>query len=509
VDAIGVALPEPFTETHFSGAASYDKVGVPRWKGEPLQTQRNFIAGKWVESAATATIEVIDPSRVEVVGIIPEGAASDVDAAVGAAATAAASWAATPVGERASILRDNADNLADHIDEIASIQSSEMGQPIKLSRDFVTESVRDLAYFADIGVEELTEPITLESATGNSDFVVREPYGVAALIVPWNFPVAMTLAPLAGLLIGGNTVVLKPSERSPLSTIRLIELLDLPPGVLNLVLGDRHSGEPLAGHVDVDFVCFTGSVESGRTVAVASAQKLRPSLLELGGKDPGIVDAGVDARWAAERIAEAAFMNTGQICTSVERVYVHRDIAEDFTRELVALAEAENVGDAMDETTTIGPLVDERQRDIVNSHVLAAVASGARVLAGGEIPKRRGFFYPPTVIVDVADDMKLMTDETFGPIAPIRVVDSFDEALQLAKATQYGLAATVLTKDEEHAAAAVREIPAGIVWINEWQAYAPGAEFEPAKSSGVGHTGDRAFVKSSTRPKFVHMASPR
>src|SRR4051794_36638199 len=279
----------------------------------------------------------------------------------------------------------------------------------------------------------------------------QEPRGVAALLVPWNDPIAIAGGQLGACLVTGNTVVLKPSEKTPLSTIRLVELLDLPAGVLELLLGDERAGRPLAAHPQVDLVIHTGSIATGRELAAACAGDLRKALLELGGKDPLIVDAGVDPAWAAAQAAAGAFANAGQLCTSVERIYVHAEVAAPFVTALVAEAQR----------TPIGPLIDERQREIVHRHVSEAVAAGAEIRAGGAPADGPGFFYPPTVLAGCTDDMAVMREETFGPVAAVRAVDSFDEALAAANATEDGLAATVVTPSMGHAPAAGGELRAG------------------------------------------------
>src|SRR5919202_4079470 len=239
--------------------------------------------------------------------------------------------------------------------------------------------------------------------------MVHEPRGVAALLVPWNDPIAIAGGQLGACLVTGNTVVLKPSEKTPLSTIRLVELLDLG-AVLHLLLGDARAGRPLAAHPEVALVIHTGAVATGRELAAACAGDLRKALLELGGKDPLIVDEGVDPAWAAGQAAAGAFANAGQLCTSVERIYVHAAVAEPFVAALVAGAER----------ARIGPLIDERQREIVHRHVTEAVDGGAEVRTGGAPADGPGFFYPPTVLAGCTDDMAVMREETFGPVAAVR-----------------------------------------------------------------------------------------
>jgi succinate-semialdehyde dehydrogenase/glutarate-semialdehyde dehydrogenase len=328
--------------------------------------------------------------------------------------------------------------------------------------------------------------------------MVHEPRGVAALLVPWNDPIAIAGGQIGACLVTGNTVVLKPSERTPLSTIRLVERLDLPAGVLELLLGDERAGRPLAAHPEVDLVIHTGSIATGRELAAACAGDLRKTLLELGGKDALIVDAGVDPAWAAAQAAAGAFANAGQLCTSVERIYVHESVAEPFVAALVAEAQR----------TTIGPLIDSRQREIVHRHVTEAVAAGAEVRTGGAPADGPGFFYPPTVLAGCTDAMAVMREETFGPVAAVRAVASFDEALAAANATEYGLAATVLTPSMANAQTAWRELRAGTVKVNAVWGGAPGGAAQPQGASGTGFGYGPELLDEVTLTKVVHVEPP-
>jgi succinate-semialdehyde dehydrogenase/glutarate-semialdehyde dehydrogenase len=321
---------------------------------------------------------------------------------------------------------------------------------------------------------------------------------VAALLVPWNDPIAIAGGQLGACLATGNTVVLKPSERTPLSTTRLVEVLDLPAGVLELLLGDERAGRPLAGHPEVDLVIHTGSIATGRELAALTAPDLRKVLLELGGKDPLIVDDGVDPAWAAEQAAAGAFANAGQLCTSVERIYVHEAVADAFVAALTARAR----------DTEIGPLIDERQREIVHRHVTEAVGAGAELLTGGEPAGGPGFFYPPTVLSGCAGGMAVMREETFGPVAAVQGVRSFDDALAAANATEYGLAATVLTPSMAHAQAAWRELRAGTVKVNAVWGGAPGGAAQPQRASGTGFGYGPELLDEVTLTKVVHVEPP-
>src|SRR5918994_544257 len=288
-------------------------------------------------------------------------------------------------------------------------------------------------------------------------------------------------------LVTGNTVVFKPSEKTPLSAVWLTAMFDdLPEGVLNLLLGDARAGWPLVSHEDADLVLFTGSVPTGREILEVAGRQLNKAVVELGGKDPMIVDAGVDPAWAAGEAATGSFANTGQICTSVERIYVHKAVADEFLRKLTARSKALRVGDGSEPGTEMGPLIDEGQRELVHRHVREAVEAGAVLWHGGEVPEGPGFFYPPTVLQGVHKGMSVVDEETFGPVAAVEVVSSFDEALEKANETGYGLAATVLTPHPEHAQRASRELRVGTVKVNAVFGGAPGGAAEPRKASGLG-----------------------
>ena len=301
----------------------------------------------------------------------------------------------------------------------------EGGKPLADSLGGVEAGIGAIEQYAELG--PLHRGRALQGGWDAADLMVHEPRGVVALLVPWNDPIAIACGQIAAALVTGNTVVYKPSEKTPLSGARLVELLDLG-GVLQLVHGDARAGRPLAAHPRVDLVIHTGSVQTGREVMEACADRLGKALLELGGKDAMIVDAGVDPEWAAEQAAIGAFANAGQICTSVERIYVHRDVAEPFVAALTRRAEALAVGPGRDPATEMGPLIDEDQRDWVHNHVEDAVHNGAELPRRRADPRRAGCFYPPTVLVGPPGDAPVITQETFGPVAAVRVVDSFAAA---------------------------------------------------------------------------------
>ncbi|MEU9469001.1 aldehyde dehydrogenase family protein [Streptomyces avermitilis] len=470
-----------------------------------MKTLQNLIGGIWEDSLDDVLLDVVNPATEDVVARAPGGSRADVDRAVAAATRAQPAWAALPVGERVARISAWADTIAEHAEELAELECREMGKPTGIGRTFIEGAVSGLKASADQALSYAFEE-TVSHPDAGATRIRRHPLGATAVITPWNFPVPMVLGALGPLLAAGNTVVVKPSERSPLSTVRLFELLNLPPGVVNLVLGDARAGVPLAEHEQIQLVHFTGSVEAGRKVGACTGGLLHRAVLELGGKDPVVIDSGVDPATTAAAVAFGAFINTGQICTSMERVYVHQDIADEFIDALVRQAQTYTMGDGHDEGVMMGPLVDERQLDIVRQHVADAVARGATIRAGGVEPDGKGFFYPATVLTGVDDSMLVMNEETFGPLAPVVVVSSFEEGLEHASRSRFGLAATVYTDDPDHIAAAA-EIPAGVVWINQWQGGGPERLYEPAGDSGMGATGATAAYDAATRPTSVHIAA--
>ncbi len=342
---------------------------------------------------------------------------------------------------------------------------------------------------------------TLAGAYGAVDLMAYGPRGVVAVITPWNDPVAVACGLLGAALVTGNTVVHKPSERTPGTGIRLARLLapHFPDGALSVVSGDGETGAALAG-ADVDVVAHVGSTATGRSIAAACARTGAKALLENGGSDPLIVDAGVDPVWAAGQAALGAFANSGQICVAVERIYVHRDLAAPFVDALAA--------EAQTWAAKLGPLVDRRLRTAVHAQVTAAVAAGAERRSGGVVPDGPGAWYPPTVLAGCTDDMAVMREETFGPVAPVAVAESFGDALARAGESPYGLAATVLTRSMSHAQAAADELTAGTVKVNNVFGGAPGGAAHPRRASGQGFGYGPELLDEMTATRVVHLEAP-
>lgn len=410
----------------------------------------------------------------------------EVDRAVAAAAAAFPSWRRTSPGDRAGALREAAAAVREASDELGDLLCDTTG---RLHREAVASARVAADLFDEAAVTGLgTAGRALAGSAGSADWVRTEPHGVVAVLTPWNDPFPAAAGLLAAALVTGNTVVHKPSERSLGPGLRLAELVQqcLPAGVLEVLAGDGDVGARLVADERVHVVAHVGSSATGRSIMTACGARGAKALVENGGKDALAVDAGVDPAWAAQQVATGAFTNAGQLCTAVERVYVHEAVADRLLDELVRLAEALRAGDPREEATTLCRLVDDRQLAVVESHVSEAVARGARCLTGGHRLDLPGPFYAPTVLVDVAEDLRVMTEETFGPVAPVVVVPSWEEGLRRANSGAYGLAATVLTPDQRHALQAVEELEVGTVKVNAVFGGAPGGSADPRRSSGQG-----------------------
>ncbi|SCG70854.1 aldehyde dehydrogenase family protein [Micromonospora humi] len=473
-----------------------------------MYTVAQLIGGVWGAGGAGGELVVHDPADGTPVTRAPVATADEVAKAVGSAREAAAQWAATAPAERAAALHRAADAVEAAAEELARATTAEMGKPLDDARGGVAAGVGTLRQYAELA--PVRGGRTLHGGQAALDFMAPEPRGVVAAITPWNDPVAVSCGLLGAALVTGNVVLHKPSERAPATGWLLARALDsaLPAGVLSLLTGGGEVGGALAGQDGLDVVAHVGSTATGRSIAAAGARTGAKVLLENGGSDPLVVDADVDPAWAAEQAATGCFANAGQICVAVERVYVHREVAGDFLDALVARAEALTVGAGVDPGTQLGPLVDRRHRDHVHGQVTAAVAQGARVRTGGALPDGPGAFYPATVVEGCRHEMALVREETFGPVAAVVVVDSFDEGLRCAADSPYGLAATVLTGSMSHAQRAWRELPVGTVKVNSVFGGAPGGAAQPRRGSGQGFGYGPELLDEFSTVKAVHLEAP-
>jgi acyl-CoA reductase-like NAD-dependent aldehyde dehydrogenase len=448
----------------------------------------------------TTEIIVLDPRTGETVARVPVADAAACASAVASARAARSEWQRVGPGERAARIRHAAVSVESAAKELAELVERETGKPMDDALGGVQAGIDTLRQYAEIG--PLHRGQSLHGDWSATDFMIPEPRGVVAVLTPWNDPIAVAAGLLGAALVTGNTVVHKPSERCPSAGRRFAELIaaHLPDGVLEVLDGDGTVGDRLAASPDVDVVAHVGSSATGREIARTCAARGAKAILENGGNDALIVDGGVEPAWAAGQAATGAFANAGQICVSVERIYVVHAVADEFIDALAG--EAGRWGER------IGPLVDERHREQVHRHVTDAVKRGARVVAGGQPDPGAGTFYPPTVLVGCDSTMSVFTEETFGPVAPVRVVADFETALSEAAHDQYGLAATVLTADMGRAQEAWRTLPVGTVKINAVFGGAPGGASEPRGASGSGFGFGPELLDELTAVKVVHWTAP-
>jgi aldehyde dehydrogenase (NAD+) len=456
---------------------------------EPTTLERTtfFIGGAWVAPAGDSKIDVIDPSTEQVIGSVPEGTAEDVDAAVAAARAAFEVWSQVPANERAEACAAIGAGLYARQEEIATLISREMGMPIGLS----TMIQAGLPVMSFSSQPQLVDEVQWEERIGNS-LVVREPVGVVGAITPWNYPLHQVCAKVAPALSAGCTVVLKPSEVTPLNAFILAEVIEavgLPAGVFNLVCGyGPVVGEAISAHPGIDMVSFTGSTRAGRQVAANAAQTIKRVALELGGKSANVILDDADLQTAVVDGIQKCFLNSGQTCSALTRMLVPREqlaAVEEIARQA---AEAYAVGGAFEEGAMLGPIVSEAQRDRVRSYIKKGVEEGAKLLTGGaEAPEGRdtGYFVSPTVFSEVTEEMTIAREEIFGPVLAIMPYDDEEDAVRLANATEYGLAGGVWSAEEQRATLVARRLRTGQVEINGG-VFNPLAPFGGYKQSGHG-----------------------
>jgi acyl-CoA reductase-like NAD-dependent aldehyde dehydrogenase len=453
-------------------------------------------------------LEVENPATEETVATVGLPSPDQIDAAVAAARQAAGGWAGTPAVERGEFLHEVAVRLRAHTDELAEAMTLEGGKPLIENSDEVGWTAAAFDYYAEIGRNFAGRVIPSIESTQLS-LVLKEPLGVVGAIVPWNYPLLLLAWKLAPALAAGNTVVAKPSELTPVSTLMLAPCLEhMPPGVVNLLAGAGDVGQAIVSDPRVDCVAFTGSIETGKSIAARCAERVARINLEMGGKDPFIVcaDVGGDVDVAARGGAWAAYLNAGQVCTSAERFYVARDVYDDFLGAFVGHTRSLVVGDPLEERTDIGPMVSAAQRGKVEGQVEAAVAAGAELVLGGDDAGRhRGHFFSPAVVTGAPPETDLLREETFGPVAPIVPVASLDEAIELANGTRFGLGANVYTRDLETAVRCVREIKAGTVWINDPLTDNDAGPFGGYKQSGLGRELGQEGLEAFQETKHAHV----
>ncbi len=473
-----------------------------------MQT-RLFVGGEFVDAVDGSTIEVRDPHDGSLLAEIAEAKADDVDRAVQAAAAAFDDWRLTPAADRGRLLLRLADAIEADSDALALLETRDTGHPLRDTRGLdVPRTAATFRYFG--GMADKFQGSVVPVERGFLDYVIREPLGVVGQIVPWNFPVMFTSWKMGPALAAGNTVVLKPSELTPLSALRVAELaaeVGFPAGVVNVVPGyGQLAGQRILDHPDVAKVSFTGSTDVGRRVVTSSAASLKRVHLELGGKGANVVFPDADLAAAVAGTAFGIFHNQGQACIAASRLIVHESVAEEFLAGLVALAESIRLGDPKAPDTEMGPLTSPQHRDRVLSYVKVAVDEGGEVLTGGEppdAPALAGGCYVRPTIVRAEPGSRVASEEVFGPFMTVHTFDSDVQALELANGVDYALGAGLWTRDLSRAHRMSRDLRAGMVWVNSYKRVNPGSPFGGTGASGYGREMGFEAMHEYTEAKAV------
>ncbi|MFV0426624.1 MAG: aldehyde dehydrogenase family protein [Beutenbergiaceae bacterium] len=464
-----------------------------------------IVNGNRVDAATGATFTRTAPAHGVCVGRYPQAGQQDVDAAVAAARAALPSWRHTSGSERATLLAAVADHIRDHAEELSLIECAEAGKPIRQARDEVASAAGLWDYAATLARHQYGDAHNSLGADTLA-LVVHEPVGVVGIITPWNFPLLIVSQKLPFALASGNTAVIKPSEFTPGTTLRLAELAlaaGIPAGVLNVVTGAGETGSAITEHAGIDALSFTGSTRVGRLLAGAAGGDLKHVELELGGKNAQIVMADADVEAAADAAVFGGFYNVGQCCNSGSRLLVQRDIAEAFHEAVLTAAATVVVGDPLQVSTDVGAIVNQTQFEVIADYVQQGQQAGARLLLGGT--PEPGPYFPPTIFADVSESMSIAQEEIFGPVLSVMAFDAIDDAVRIANGTRYGLSAGIWTANLDAGLTAARDLRAGTVWVNRWMDGYPELPFGGYAASGMGRELGRSAAAAFTELKTIQL----
>jgi succinate-semialdehyde dehydrogenase / glutarate-semialdehyde dehydrogenase len=466
-----------------------------------------YIQGAWRRASDAARISVVDPATEEVIAEVADASSADALDAVAAAATAGPLWAARPPRDRGEILRRSFELLIQHREAFARLITLESGKALTEARSEVTYAAEFLRWYSEEAVR-VDGHIGVAPSGANRMIVTRQPIGVCVLITPWNFPAAMATRKIGPALAAGCTVVLKPAKETPLTALALASLFEaagVPSGVIN-VLPSRRSSQIVAAMLHdprVRKLSFTGSTETGRVLLAQAAQQVIKCSMELGGNAPFLVFSDADLNLAVASAMVAKLRNGGESCTAANRFYVQASVAQEFGERFAAAMKQVKVGPGLEEGVQMGPLVNSQTREKVAALLDEARDAGARVLTGGRIPQRPGYFYEPTVVTDVPRHARMLREEIFGPVAPITTFESIEEAIHLANSTEFGLVSFVHTRDLAKGLAVAERIESGMVGINRGIVSDPAAPFGGWKQSGVGREGAHDGLLEYLETKYI------
>jgi acyl-CoA reductase-like NAD-dependent aldehyde dehydrogenase len=447
-------------------------------------------------------LDVINPATGAVFARCPAAGKAQLDHAVVVARRAGHEWARKSYEERAAVIKRMADVLRANQDMLAELLTREQGKPVGQSRDEIGRAASQSEGMCAI-------PIPVEKLVEDKERRIElhyRPLGVVGIITPWNAPINLAAGPMVSALYTGNTVIIKPSPYTPLSTLKIGELIRdvFPAGVVNIIAGGDELGRWMSEHPGIDKISFTGSVATGKKVMASAAGTLKRVTLELGGNDPAIVLDDVDPKVVAPKLFFAAFVNSGQVCMAIKRIYAHEKIYDALCDALAEEARKARVGDGLDPQTQYGPIQNRMQYDRVVGILEDTKRSGARILAGGEVPASKpGYFFPPTIVANVDEHSRLVREEQFGPIVPVLKFKDIEDVIRRANDTRYGLAGSVWSHDPERAAAIAARLEVGTAWVNQHRATSPTVPFGGAKESGIGRTYSIIGLKGNMEAQVI------